>query len=255
MPADALTIAFGAAFGGAFFGILTGFVLHRIIGAYIEGGIGVYGCILSSALFLALAGAVIIFHSWVILLIMGLLVALTPLLRRRVEKAENDRYYTGQIEQCIEAIKLDPRNLAARSRAAEALYRLGRMDEAIEQYSEVVRLAPRSIEETHRLKQLIRERDERRDPMVICPICRHSNPGSRLHCANCEASLAPTDRLRACLEGAGFRQFVRMLSVAVGGVTLVLLFGSLLSPVGRVVAIGIVIIVLLIAFVVSTLME
>lgn len=255
MPANPFAIAFGAALGGALFGILTGFVLHRIVGAYIEGSIGPYGCILSGSLFLALAGAAVVFHSWVPVLIMSLLVALTPLLNRRVEKAENRRYYTERIEQCVEAIKADPRNLAARSRAAEALYKLGRIDEAIEQYSEIVRVAPRSIEETHRLKQLIRERDERRDPMITCPMCGQKNPGSRLHCANCEASLAPVDRLRACLEGASFRQFVRMFSIAIGCLTLIILLGSLLSAIGRMVAIAVVLIALLVSFVVSTLMN
>lgn len=244
-------IAFGAALGGALFGILTGIVFHRILGAYIEGGIGPYGCIIFGSLFLVIAGAVVVFHSWVIFVLMLLLVALTPLLGRRVEKAENARFYTERIEQCIEAIRTDPRNLAARTRAAEALYKLDRIDEAIEQYSEVVRLAPRSIEENHRLRQLIRERDERRDPPIACPACGHSNPGSRLHCVNCEASLAPADRLRSALESASLKQFVRMCSIAIGCITLVLFLGNMLSVTGRIVAVTAILIILLTAFLVN----
>jgi hypothetical protein len=255
MSGEAVAIAFGAALGGALFGILTGIVFHRILGAYIEGGIGAYGCVVVGGLFLVLAGSVVVFHSWPLLVLMGLLVALTPLLRRRVEKLEDRRYYDERIGQCIEALQADPRNLAARGRLADCLHKEGRLDEAIEQYTDLVRISPSSREEAYRLKQLIQERDECRDPLITCPKCGRKNPKSRLHCAGCEASLAPGDRLKQWLEGVSGKQFVRLASIAAGCVVLILFLGSLLSPTARLVAILITLAILGIAFVVNTYMN
>lgn len=255
MYGQAYAIAFGAALGGALFGILTGIVLHRILGAYIEGSIGPYGCIVFGGLFLVIAGAVVVFHSWILLVFMALLVALTPLLRRRAETVETRRYYDERIQQCVEALQADPGNMAARSRLAETLQKEGRLDEAIEQYSEIVRLTPRNLEDAYKLRQLIQERDERRDPLITCPKCGRKNARSRLHCAGCEASLAPGDRLRQWLEGASARRFVRLFSIAAGCLTLILFLGSLLPPAGRIVAMLATVAVLGIAFLVSTYMN
>lgn len=255
MPGEAVAIAFGAALGGALFGILIGIVFHRIVGAYIEGGIGPYGCIVVGGLFLVLAGAVVVFHSWPLLVLMVLLVALSPLLRRRVEKLEDRRYYDERIRECVEALQADPKNLAARSRLAESLHKEGRLDEAIEQYSDLLRIAPGDREEAYKLKQLIEERDERRDPLITCPRCGRKNPKSRLYCVGCEASLATGDRLKQWLDGASGKQLVRLASIGAGCIVVILFLGSLLSPTGRVIAMLITLAILGIAFVVNTYMN
>lgn len=255
MSGDALAIAFGAAIGGAVFGILMGIVFHRILGAYLEGGIGAYGCVVAGGLFLVLVGAIVVFHSWVLIAVMGLLVALSPLVSRRVEKLENRRFYNERIEECVEALKVDPRNLAARSRLADSLCKEGRLDEAIEQYTDLLRISPNSREEAYKLRKLIEERDERRDPLITCPRCGRQNPRSRLYCVGCEGSLATGDRLKQWLEGASARQFVRLASIALGCVVVILFLGSLLSPTGRLLAVLIALVILGIAFLVNTFMD
>ncbi|GEM_PF-3183647 len=255
MAGDPFAIAFGAAFGGALYGIICGIILHRILGAYIEGAIGPYGLIGLGSSFVVLACAVVVLHSPALLVLMVLLVALTPLLNRRIDKMENRRYYDERIRGAIEAIRADPRNLAARSALARALHKQDRLDEAIEQCSEILRLSPNSREEAYNLKQLIRERDERRDPLVRCPMCGRENPKCRLHCSGCEASLSPRDRLREWMEGASGKQFARMLAIGVGCVTVIFLLGSLLSPVGKLVAVAVTLVVLCIAFLVNTYMN
>ncbi len=251
MPVDAVAVAFVAALGGALYGILLGFAIHRILGAYIEGAIGAAGCVVAGGLLLVLALAVLMLHSLPLFALMILLVGLSPLLSRRAEIAEKRRYYDERIQQYIDAIAADPRNLAARSSLADALHKRGYLDEAIEQYTELLRQSPRSHEETYRLKHLIQERDERRDPSIACPSCGRTNPRSRLHCAHCEASLAPVDRLREWLSGPTYKQLIRMFAITAGVITLIVLLGSILTPVGKILAIGMTILVLCIWFLVT----
>ena len=255
MPPEAVAIAFGTAIGGVLYGILSGLVFHRILGAYVEGGIGALGCALTGGIWLVITVAVLLSHSIFLFVLLGLMVALTPLFTRRAKQMEDHRYYDERIQAHIDAIRDDPRNLAARGGLAEAFHKRGYLDEAIEQYTEILRLSPSSREEAYKLKQLIQEREERRDPLVTCPSCGHKNPKSRLHCSECEANLAPRDRLKQWLEGTSYKQSVRMFGIAVGAVILILFLGGLLSPVGKFVAIAVTLIVLGIVFLVNTYMN
>lgn len=246
----AATVVLGIASAGALAGILVGLLAHRVIGDYIEGAISAYGCIVYTGLLIGLISSVAVFRSWWLLLTVSIAVAVWLVLSKRTEVSDRSRFYEERVRQYREALEADPNNLAARSRAADALYKLGHVDEAIEQYSEVVRLAPGSTEEAHRLKQLLRERDDQCVTSVLCPECRHRNPKGRLHCADCEASLETANRMRISLEAASLSRYLSLIAAWATVVTVVLLLGSALSPIQQMVAASTVMLVVLIAFLV-----
>lgn len=253
---SALGIVFAIALGAAAFGIIASLVFHRIVGWYIEGAIGPIECIVIACLFLAIAGGIVIAPSIlarvVLLTLLVVLVTALRLLGPHLERRETRKFYDERIEQYRQVIGADPLNLAARARLADALYKEGRLDEAIEELTEAVRLAPNSRVEASRLRQLIQEREERRDPPVTCPGCGHRNPKNKVYCMNCEADLRAISAFRARLADRGWKQLVRSSAVAVGVLMAVLMLGMLLPGLLRVVVVLVALLILVIWIVVGT---
>lgn len=240
----------GIALAGAVVGILMGLLMHRIIGEYIDGAISAHGCVVYTGLLMGLLSSVIVFRSWWLLLVVSIAGVVWLIFSKRTEAQDRCRFYQERISTCREALKADPKNLAARSRAADALYKLGQLDEAIEQYSQLVHLSPGCTEETHRLRLLLREREDKRAAFVLCPTCSHRNPIGRLRCTECEASLENAERLNAWLQGASFSRYLSLLTAWATAVTVVLFLGSILSPIQQMIAVLTIMLVALIAFLV-----
>ena len=244
-----LEIAFTFAIGMALFGIIAGFVLHRIIGMYIEGAMGGIECLVIAGLYLGLVISIITIPPLRVplsLLLIAVLVLL-PVLTRRSDKKDTHRYNDERMVQFREAIAADPLNLAARSRLAATLQREGRIDEAIAEYSEIMRIAPQSRDEAYRLKLLIQEREDIKEPPVECPSCGHHNHPSRTRCENCEGDLKFSSELKKWLVKGGLKQIAISGGIAVGVITLALFILSMFSFVGRIAVMALVIMIVLLA--------
>lgn len=232
MSLYAFGIAFFVVMVAAFFGVMAGVVFHRIIGWYIEGAMGAVECVAAAGLFLVMAVWIVIapsiFAKIALVVLLVVLVAALQFLGPQLERRETRKFYDERIEQYRQVIASDRLNLAARIHLVNALEKEGRLDEAIDELTELVRLAPKSRAEAHQLHQLIQKREECRDPPVACPSCGHRNPRSRTYCVNCEAELRAISEVREWLAGGGWSQIVRSSAVGVGILMGVLALGMLL---------------------------
>jgi tetratricopeptide (TPR) repeat protein len=222
--------------------VIAGILVHQLIGRYIEGSIGAVECVIIVGIF---AGLLISILTLKLILAAVLLVALIGMLLlptlqgRRILRT----MYDEQIQQFRNAIEIDPQNLAARARLAEAFYKIGNLDEAITQMSEVVTRSPASVAEAHRLRQFIRDRDERKAPPVKCPSCGQSNPPGRTRCYNCEASLSLSGEFVNWLRHGGAKQVVIAWAITVAVATLILTGLSMLSLGARLVLVSVLFVV------------
>ncbi len=229
--------------------IIAGFLLSKLIGMYMMGEIGPYGCVIIVGVYMGMLISAFTWHlvpaALLLVLLIGLLL-LPSIHGRHTER----KLYNDQMRQFIAAIESDPQNMAARGRLAETLYKMGDLDGAIAQMSEVVSRSPSSIQESHRLQQFVRERDERKAPPVKCPNCGHSSPPGRTHCYNCESSLSLSREIVKWLQGGGAKQIIVTWAITVAVVTLIVAGLSMFSMTTRILIAGIVLIVVLIAFLV-----
>lgn len=228
--------------GATFLGILAGLLMHKIIGLYIEGNISGLQCVVIAGLFLGFLIIFITVPSMTARVLMGIifviLLIFMPFLGRLLTKQENRRFYDSRIEEYRNVIIADPRNMAARSRLAQSLYKEGRLDEAIQELSEYVRLAPQDQAEVYQLKQLMSEREERKSSPITCPSCGYKNPPDRTHCESCEGHLSLTSELKKWLAKGGLRQIAISFAISMAVITVVLLGLSKLSVIGKILVIA-----------------
>lgn len=232
-------------------GIVAGIVLHRIIGLYIEGSITGQQCLLICGGYLGLIISIIIAPSAssriiLILLLISAVICL-PLLFRRFEDRSDRAFYERKIEEFRAAIVSDPMNLAARSRLAETLHKIERLDEAIAELSEVVRLSPQSIPDAHRLKQLMEEKEGRETPTITCPGCGEPNPPERTHCLKCEGTLRMSSEIKEWLVRGGLKQIVIVSSVSMAVIAVIALSLSALSWAVRILVIAVFLVIVILA--------
>ena len=228
--------------GAVFLGILAGLLMHRIIGLYIMNEMSGLQCVITAGLFL---GFLIVFITTpsmnariLMCIIFVMLLIFLPILGRLLSKHEDRRFNDSRIEEYRNAIISDPRNMAARSRLAKSLHQKGRLDEAIQELSEYVRLAPQDQAEVYQLKQLMSEREERKSPPITCPSCGHKNPPDRTHCESCEGHLSLTSELKKWLAKGGLRQIAISFAISMAVITVVLLGLSKLSVIGQILVIA-----------------
>lgn len=229
-----------------FFGILAGLLLHKTIGCYVEGTIGGLECILITGLYLGLIISVVTLRVLPVLVILILLVSLLILPRWRERRADHC-FHDERIEQYKNAITSDPLNMAARSRLAEELYTLGRLDEAIAEQTELVRMCPSSPEEVRRLEQFIQERQEKVTPPISCPSCGHKNPPERTRCGECEGELRISSELKQWLARGGIRQIAVTSAITVTVIIIVLFALSALSIFGRILLVALFLVIVTLA--------
>jgi len=223
---------------------------------YIEGSISALQCILMSGVFIGLIVSVIAtpHGEWTLFAVVAAaIVFLIPVAMSRLEKKSDKDYYDERIEEYRAAIEADPRNMAARSKLGDTLYNRGRLDEAIEVYTEIVTLAPNNGPDAQRLRSMQRERDEKIVPPITCPSCGRRNPGDRTKCGICESDLNPGTELarqykgefKGWLKAGGLRQLTIISVIAIVAVGLVSVSLSRLPDSLR----GIVITILILLFI------
>lgn len=202
--------------------MLAALILHKIVGLYIEQAIGPIECLLIGGAYVGLIISIITLN---ILIAVPLAIALLGLLFYAVtqERRIIRRLYDEQILRFRDALQTDPLNLAARGRLAETLYKKGCLDEAISEMTIVIQQSPGSKHESYLLREYIEEREARKSPAIVCPLCGFRNSPGRTRCYHCERSIARKTGLRKSLAEYGSKRIAAMGAVLVALITIIVL--------------------------------
>jgi tetratricopeptide (TPR) repeat protein len=215
--------------------LLAAFPVYRFIGWWIEGSIAGGELAVLLCTYIGLMGLLLVSGSaWLAFMALMLLVsgvAIMPWLgdmfnRRALRKIDEEEMYRAR-----DALAADPENHLARVVLAEKLYKLGRLDEAIEHLEYAVESSPAlSRLERGKLQSWKREQAFAQRKLVLCPMCGSENPGEARRCIQCGS---PIETLAALKEWAAQEQVVQKVMRAwltVMAVLTVLSFVFMLLP-------------------------
>jgi tetratricopeptide (TPR) repeat protein len=215
--------------------LLAAFPVYRFIGWWIEGSIAGGELAVLLCTYIGLMGLLLVSGSaWLAFMALMLLVsgvAIMPWLgdmfnRRALRKIDEEEMYRAR-----DALAADPENHLARVVLAEKLYKLGRLDEAIEHLEYAVESSPAlSRLERGKLQSWKREQAFAQRKLVLCPMCGSENPGEARRCIQCGS---PIETLAALKEWAAQEQVVQKVLRAwltVMAVLTVLSFVFMLLP-------------------------
>jgi tetratricopeptide (TPR) repeat protein len=204
--------------------LLAAFPVYRFIGWWIEGSITGGELAVLIFTYMGLMGLLLVSNSaWLAFMALLLLVsgvALVPWIgemfnRRALRKMDEEEMYRAR-----DVLAADPENHLARVLLAEKLYRLGRLDEAIEHLEYAVENSPAlSRLERGKLQSWKREQAFAQRKLLTCPMCGAENPGEARRCVQCGSSL---ETLTALKEWAVQEQVVQKVLRAWLGVMAVL---------------------------------
>jgi tetratricopeptide (TPR) repeat protein len=215
--------------------LLAAFPVYRFIGWWIEGSIAGGELAVLICTYIGLMGLLLVSGSaWLAFMALMLLVsgvAIMPWLgemfnRRALRKMDEEEMYRAR-----DVLAADPENHLARVVLAEKLYKLGRLDEAIEHLEYAVESSPAlSRLERGKLQSWKREQAYAQRKLVLCPMCGAENPGEARRCIQCGS---PIETLAALKEWAAQEQVVQKVLRAwltVMAVLTVLSFVFMLLP-------------------------
>ncbi|MCE5323927.1 tetratricopeptide repeat protein [bacterium] len=135
-------------------------------------------------------------------------------------------FYRGQMEKYVDAVHIDPANVAARQYLADTLYKLGELDQAIDEMKAAVDMGA-GIECEYTLAAWQRERHVRDTLYPYCRICLIDYPRGTRACKKCGSHLSYQNSLSRWLSGGsthGIRYYILLLfGVALVGVSVLLL--------------------------------
>jgi tetratricopeptide (TPR) repeat protein len=124
--------------------------------------------------------------------------------RRALRKMDEEEMYRAR-----DALAANPENHIARVVLAEKLYKLGRLDEAIEHLEYAVESSPSiSRLERGKLQSWKREQAFAQRQLVLCPMCGAENPGEARRCLQCGS---PMETFAALKEWAAQEQVVQQV--------------------------------------------
>ena len=239
--ADIGSVIFGV-FAVTFFGIIGGFILHKILSLYIEGAIGGLECVVIGGAYVGLILAIVTLNLIVAVPVaigFACLLVYSFTQDRRIIR----KLYDEQIVRFREALASDPKNLAARGRLAETLYKKHHLDEAIAEMSIVVQQSPESKHEAYLLREYIEELDRRKAPPIVCPSCGFSNSPDRTHCYNCEGSLKAKTEMMKWLAGGALKQIAIAWAITMAAIVIVVLALGALPIMIRIAVIALILII------------
>jgi len=215
--------------------LLAAFPVYRFIGWWIEGSIAGGELAVLICTYIGLMGLLLVSGSaWLAFMALMLLVsgvAIMPWLgemfnRRALRKMDEEEMYRAR-----DVLAADPENHLARVVLAENLYKLGRLDEAIEHLEYAVESSPAlSRLERGKLQSWKREQAYAQRKLVLCPMCGAENPGEARRCIQCGS---PIETFAALKEWAAQEQVVQKVLRAwltVMAVLTVLSFVFMLLP-------------------------
>ena len=202
--------------------MLAGIILHKILSLYIEQAIGSIECLLIAGAYVGLIISIITLN---VLVAVPLAIALLGLLFYSITQDRRiiRRLYDDQIVRFREALEGDPKNLAARGRLAETLYKKGCLDEAIAEMTMVIQQSPDSKHESYLLREYIEEREARKSASIVCPSCGFRNSPGRTRCYHCERSIARKTGLRKQVAEYGSKRIAAMGAILVAIITIIVL--------------------------------
>ncbi len=131
---------------------------------------------------------------FIFVLIVGALAVVLTGLSRTADRRLHQRFDDEDVEKYLAALDLDPKNVAAHSLLAKVYRRQGRLEEALAEYKEALRLSPELQEERYwidRLMVMIEEKAQRQTrPARVgrdspCTDCGAIVAGDETICPNC----------------------------------------------------------------------
>ncbi|HXG23652.1 MAG TPA: hypothetical protein VNJ09_03780 [Chthonomonadales bacterium] len=220
------------------------FVICLIAGAFpalrlgamvMEGAIEPFLAVVGIFLYLVLLFAVLFVPSvigFVILICVVASAALLPYLTEMAEAAGNVRIEEDKIHRYARALEENPMNHVARLALAEALYKRGELDRAIEHMTWTLQQAPSlAFRITPQLDAWKREKERKGAPTpIFCHQCRAENPQYATMCSECGARFGTLPGVyQRILQEGGLKVLIRtwivMSATLIAGVfVLVVLF-------------------------------
>lgn len=167
-----------------------------------------------------------------------LFAVLARLADRRVARGLFDE----EMDRYMQALELDPENVAAHSLLADAYRRMGKLEKAVEEYEEAVRLDPSLREERYWLERLRAKLagEESRD--LLCPRCRTPRPDKAAECPDCGRMYSAWEVWRHKLQTMDPTHQAILTAVGVGAVA-VALAATALAP-GLLKLLGVIVVLL-----------
>lgn len=181
--------------------LLAGYPVYRFVGWWIEGSITGGEVAVLVLTYIGLMGLLLMSGSaWLALMAIVLMVsgvAMVPWLgdmfnRRALRKMDEEEMYRAR-----DVLAVDPENHIVRVVLAEKLYKLGRLEEAIEHLEYAVSNSPAiSRMERGKLQSWKRDLEFAQRKLVLCPMCGAENPGEARRCIQCGSPMEPLSALK-----------------------------------------------------------
>jgi len=172
----------------------------RIIGWWIEGAVEPVLAIASIGLYFGLIVVVVTMPEPVALAaLLAILTSavVTPILGRSRDQAELKRIEEERLQQYAAALERNPLDPVARIALAEALYRKGDVDQAIEHLQWTLQQFPRlAFRIRPELDEWVHRREQMQAGATVCTLCNIENPPGLRWCRECGAELAERARER-----------------------------------------------------------
>jgi len=173
--------------------IIASYPVIKMIGWWADGGAEPILAVVSIFLYLALIGAMMVAPAGVAIAIFIAIVAsaiMVPHFGQMSENAQNARILEERLQQYAAALERNPRDAAARIALAEALYKKGERDQAIEHLAWTLQQFPAlSLRIRPQLESWRREKERQGMPQpIFCHMCRAENPFHATHCIECGAA-------------------------------------------------------------------
>ncbi|MEN6582308.1 MAG: hypothetical protein ABFD54_07635 [Armatimonadota bacterium] len=126
--------------------------------------------------------------------------------------------YKQQCQTYASAIQFDPSNLGAREYLGDTLYKMGNLDQAIDEMQAAVQMGA-GIECQYKLNKWTKERAIRDCVNPVCRRCETENPKGSHRCTHCGTDLPYISPLGRWLMG-GSRSGLRFYLIILSGVAL-----------------------------------
>jgi len=157
----------------------------------------------------------------VALMIVGSVV-LYPVINARVHALSLQSFEESQMWRYQQVLDQDPKNFAARQFLAEALYKLGRLDEAIEEMEKGLEMNPAAAFQEHRkLESWKEERRWRDEGIFSCPECHAEVKRGQETCPTCGARLKAWEVVSDWIKGEGGKGILRAWARTMAGLTVI----------------------------------
>jgi tetratricopeptide (TPR) repeat protein len=166
----------------------------RLFGFWVEGMISLGELIFYGSVIVVLIGGIIYTWGqpagWLLSLAFIGLCAAVPLLNTMSEKRLRRQLLAEDIAACQRILSFDPKNKDAHFRLGQAFEALKQLDEAINEYQQILAVAPRDVSAQRRINAIIEARRRAAVNSRFCPRCDAENPPDAIYCRYCQTPLA-----------------------------------------------------------------